>query len=47
MRKLSDKEMILSYQLFIGKVAYELGFDKTWQLLKEAKEAILKTKNED
>ena len=30
----------LVHQLFIGKVADILGFDKTTQLLKEAKDAI-------
>jgi hypothetical protein len=33
-------ELKLTHELFIGKVANELGFDKTVKLLKEAKEAI-------
>lgn len=41
MRKPTDKEMLLTYQLFIGKVTDELGVEKTMQLLKEAREAII------
>jgi hypothetical protein len=34
----------LEYQLFIGKVCYELGEQKTIKLLKESKDAIKKLK---
>ena len=33
-------ELKLTHELFVGKVIGELGFDKTIELLKEAKEAI-------
>ena len=41
MRKLTDLEYKLVIQLFIGKVADEIGFNKTLELLREAKKAIL------
>lgn len=39
-RKLTDEEYKLSMQLFIGKVIYELGMEKTTQLLRESKLAM-------
>ncbi len=42
LRKVSDKELKLIHQLFIGKVSDEIGFDKTMSLLIESKKAILK-----
>lgn len=43
-RKLTDKEYRLVIQLFIGKVTDEIGIDKTLELIREAKEAILNLK---
>lgn len=45
MSKLTEKQTKLIHQLFIGKVADVLGFDKTLELLKEAKKAILEIKD--
>jgi hypothetical protein len=35
-----EKNEKLKYQLFIGKVSCEIGFDKTNQLLKEVNESF-------
>jgi DNA-directed RNA polymerase subunit RPC12/RpoP len=45
-RKLTEKETKLVYQLFIGKVADELGFSKTRDLMYEAKKEILTNKQD-
>ena len=42
LRILTEKEQKLLHQLFIGKVADRLGFDKTMELLVESKKAVLK-----
>lgn len=39
-----NENLKLIHQLFVGKVADEIGEEKTYQLLKEAKEAIDSTK---
>ena len=44
LRELTTEERLVIYQLFIGKVADELGFEKTMELLKESKTEILKAK---
>jgi hypothetical protein len=41
MKKLTEQEKNQVYQLFIGKVSEEIGFDRTYELLKEAKKTIL------
>lgn len=39
--KISEKDTKLIYQLFTGKVADEIGFDKTIKLMQEAKKVML------
>ncbi len=41
LRKISEKDTKLIYQLFTGKVLDELGYDKTMELMQEAKKAVL------
>ena len=45
-KNLNEKETKLIYQLFIGKVSDELGFEKTIELLKESKKQIKDIENE-
>ena len=40
MEKLTDKEHRLVMQMFIGKVANIIGFDKCLELLRESKEDL-------
>ena len=42
--KTSEADLKLIYQLFIGKVCDEIGFDKTMKLLTDSKKVILKGK---
>lgn len=40
MEKLTDKEHQLVMQMFIGKVAEIIGFDKCLELIRESKEDL-------
>tara|TARA_R110000803_G_scaffold76454_3_gene141099 strand:+ start:103 stop:237 length:135 start_codon:yes stop_codon:yes gene_type:complete len=41
-KMVSEKDLKLIHQLFIGKVSDVIGFEKTIELLRESKKAILK-----
>ena len=45
--KLTGKELKLVHQLFIGKVADQIGMEKTTKLLKEARDVIINKKNNE
>lgn len=41
LKKISEEQTKLIYQLFTGKVVDEIGFDKAMKLMQEAKSAVL------
>ena len=40
-RKLTEKEYKLMHELFVGKVVDEIGFEKTVELLRDARNTII------
>ena len=45
MEKLTEKQTAQVMQLFIGKVADIIGFDKCTELIRESKKELLTNKN--
>ena len=45
LKKIEEKDVKIIYQLFVGKVVDEIGFNRAMELMQESKKAVLENAN--